>query len=111
MWDLRNISAFAHIPSHELYIFPGGKRQNFFLICISVDHCSVVPPQDDAADVVSPNGVVPNPFTFPLSKVPATQLNGGTVKIVDSRTFNISKTIAAAEVTVEPGAIRSVYFL
>lgn len=35
-----------------------------------------------------------------------TPLAGGSVKIIDSSTFNISKTIAAAEVTVEPGAIR-----
>lgn len=39
-----------------------------------------------------------------------TKLNGGTVKIVDSRTFKISKEIAAAEVTVEPGAIRWVKY-
>ena len=37
-----------------------------------------------------------------------TQLQGGSVKIVDSTTFKISATIAAAEVTVEPGAIRCV---
>ena len=30
------------------------------------------------------------------------------MKVVDSSTFAISKTIAAAEVTVEPGAMRSV---
>ena len=65
-----------------------------------------VPPPDDATDVVSPNGETPNPFSFQLSKVKPTQLNGGTVKIVDSRTFTISKEIAAAEITVEPGAIR-----
>ena len=63
---------------------------------------------DNATDVVSPNGVIPNPFAFPFSKVQPTQLNGGTVKIVDSRTFAISTEIAAAEVTVEPGAIRYV---
>ena len=61
---------------------------------------------DNATDVVSPNGVIPTPFVFPFSKVQPTQLSGGTVKIVDSRTFTISTEIAAAEVTVEPGAIR-----
>jgi hypothetical protein len=50
--------------------------------------------------------LVDNPFSFAFSKMVPTKLNGGTVKIVDSRTFKISKKIAAAEVTVEPGAIR-----
>lgn len=30
------------------------------------------------------------------------------MKVVDSTTFTVSKTIAAVEVTVEPGAMRSV---
>jgi oxalate decarboxylase/phosphoglucose isomerase-like protein (cupin superfamily) len=51
--------------------------------------------------------LVDNPFSFAFSKVVPTKLNGGSIKIVDSRTFKISKEIAAAEVTVEPGAIRS----
>jgi len=87
-----DISAFSHIPSQQLYIFPG------------------VPPSDNASDVVSPNGVIPQPFVFPFSKVQPTQLDGGTVKIVDSRTFKISTGIAAAEVTVEPGAIRELHW-
>jgi len=87
-----DISAFAHIPAQQLYIFPG------------------VPPSDNATDVASPYGVIPTPFVFPFSQVKPTQLNGGTVKIVDSRTFTISKDIAAAEVTVEPGAIRELHW-
>ncbi|KAF8813507.1 oxalate decarboxylase [Phlegmacium glaucopus] len=83
-----DISAFGHIPDHELYIFPG------------------VPPTSSDAPV-SPEGAVPNPFSFPFSKVVPTQLNGGTVKIVDTRSFAVSQLISAAEVTVEPGAIRS----
>ncbi|KAF8903709.1 oxalate decarboxylase [Gymnopilus junonius] len=86
-----NISAFAHIPAQELYIFP-----------------STPPPVDGSDLPTSPQGVVDMPFAFPLSQMQATTLNGGSVKIVDSRTFPVSQTIAAAEVTVEPGAIRSV---
>ena len=33
----------------------------------------------------------------------------GQVKVVDSTTFQISKTIAAAEVTVPPGAMRELH--
>ena len=72
---------------------------------IKIDHCSsIVPPfkLDNATDVTSPNGPVPVPFVFLFSKVQPTQLNGGTIKIVDSRTFKI----AATEVTVEHGALR-----
>lgn len=55
--------------------------------------------------MVIPNDT-PEPYTFPLSKVNATKLQGGSVKVVDSRTFKVSKTIAVAEVTVDVGAMR-----
>ncbi|KAF8151028.1 oxalate decarboxylase [Crassisporium funariophilum] len=87
-----NITAFAHIPSEELYIFPS------------------TPPADDAAAPISPQGTVDSPYTFPFSKMKETALNGGSVKIVDSRSFAISTTIAAAEVTVQPGGIRELHW-
>ncbi|TCD61848.1 hypothetical protein EIP91_007838 [Steccherinum ochraceum] len=87
-----DISAFDHIPADELYIFPSS------------------PPPDDAKAVSDPQGTVPDPFTFKLSQVKATQLSGGTVKVVDSTTFPVSTTIAAAEVTVEPGAMRELHW-
>lgn len=49
---------------------------------------------------------MPEPFSFQLSKINGTQLSGGSVKVVDSRTFKVSKTIAMAEVTVEVGGMR-----
>ena len=78
-----DISALDRIPSKQLYIFPA-------------------PPPPDSAedDMVIPNDT-PEPYTFALSKMNATQLEGGTVKIVDSSTFKVSKTIAAALVTVD----------
>ncbi len=42
--------------------------------------------------------------------MPATPLAGGSVKIIDSSTFKISTTIAAAEVTIEPGGMRLACF-
>jgi len=86
-----NVTAFDHIPSQELYIFPSE------------------PPADDAT-YPDPQGQVPKPFSFPLSKVNPTRLSGGTVKIVDSSTFEISTTIALADVTVEPGALRELHW-
>jgi oxalate decarboxylase/phosphoglucose isomerase-like protein (cupin superfamily) len=56
-----------------------------------------------------PQGQVPNPFSYPLSKVNATKLSGGTVKIVDSTIFKVSTRIAVADVTVEPGALRELH--
>ncbi|CAA7267451.1 unnamed protein product [Cyclocybe aegerita] len=87
-----DISAFAHIPAEELFIFPAPL------------------PEDDSKAPKSPLGVVDKPYTFALSKVKPTQFSGGTVRIADSRTFEISKTIAAAEVTIEPGAIRELHW-
>ena len=45
---------------------------------------------------------------FKMSQMNATQVDGGSVKIVDSATFEVSKAIYVAEVTVEPGAMRYV---
>ncbi|KAI0063333.1 oxalate decarboxylase [Artomyces pyxidatus] len=87
-----NITAFDHIPSKELYIFPSE------------------PPASDAQPPSDPQGQVPSPFSYSLSSVNATQLSGGSVKIVDSTTFPISTTIAAADVTVEPGAMRELHW-
>lgn len=64
------------------------------------------PPADNAQAPTSPQGTVPNPFTFALSKVNATQFSGGTFKVVDQTTFTAATAISAAEVTVEPGAMR-----
>ncbi|KAF9262444.1 oxalate oxidase [Marasmius fiardii PR-910] len=83
-----NKDAFSHIPEEELFIFPSS------------------PPGPDSDAVLSPQGTVPDPYTFAFSKVNETITPGGSVKIVDSRSFKISKTIAAAEVTVNPGGIR-----
>jgi len=87
-----DISAFDHIPSRELYIFPGN------------------PPPSNAEAVQSPQGTAPESYTFKLSTLTPTQLSGGSVKVVDSSTFQISTTIAAAEVTVEPGAMRELHW-
>ncbi|KAI0033645.1 oxalate decarboxylase [Vararia minispora EC-137] len=91
-----DISAFAHIPGKQLYIFPGS--------------IPTAAPSDNATAVADPQGQVPNPFSYSMSTLPATPLDGGSVKIVDSTTFKVSKTIAAAEVTVEPGAIRELHW-
>ncbi|KAF8154724.1 RmlC-like cupin domain-containing protein [Crassisporium funariophilum] len=87
-----NLQAFDHIPEHELYIFP-----------------SQPPPDDINKDMVVPNNT-PHPFTFQFSKVAPTKKIGGTVKIVDTRTFTVSEKISAAEVEVEVGGMRELHW-
>ena len=102
-----NLQAFDRIPEHELYIFPcayacetivtgtkiAGGRLRFlnFILAIPL-------PDDPKEDMVVPNDS-PIPYTFQFSQVPALQKPGGTVKVVDSRTFKASKTIAAAVIS------------
>lgn len=87
-----SIAAFERIPDQELYIFPSN------------------PPPDDQQPPTSPYGTTPEPYTYEFSKVPVTQVPGGTFKIADSTTFKVSKTIAVAEFTVEPGALRELHW-
>jgi len=63
------------------------------------------PPRDINKDVVIPNNT-PHPFTFQLSKVPAVKKIGGSVKVVDTRTFTVSEKISAAEVEIDVGGMR-----
>ncbi|THH08623.1 hypothetical protein EW145_g2578 [Phellinidium pouzarii] len=87
-----NSGAFDHIPSKELYIFPS------------------TPPPDDEQPPGSPNGFVPNTFTYKLSEAPAKPLSGGSIKIFDTRVFKAATTIVGALVTVEPGAMRELHW-
>ncbi|KAF8745713.1 Oxalate Decarboxylase, partial [Rhizoctonia solani] len=89
-----NASAFDHIPDRKLYMIP-----------------TAVPmgtPKEEG--VKSPQGVSTLPYTFAASKINATKVPGGTVKVVNSRTFKVSKTIALAEVTVEVGGMRELHW-
>lgn len=67
------------------------------------------PPADDAQPPFDPQGHPADPYSFAFSEVPVTQLAGGTVKIADSTTFKVAKTIAVAEVTVVPGSMRELH--
>ncbi|CUA74828.1 oxalate decarboxylase [Rhizoctonia solani] len=89
-----NPSAFDHIPDRQLWMLP-----------------SAVPTGSaDEEAVNSPQGVSTLPYTFAASKANSTKVPGGTVKVVDSRTFKVSKTIAFAEVTVEVGGMRELHW-
>lgn len=68
------------------------------------------PPPIEKAAVSSPEGTVLEPFSYELSRQEPLVTSGGRVKIVDSKTFKVSKTIAAALVEVEPGGMRELHW-
>jgi oxalate decarboxylase len=56
-------------------------------------------------------GFPPLPFTFSLgSSAPTRQTKGGEVRIADSGNFIVSKTIAAALVTLRSGGLRAMHW-
>ncbi|TKI58834.1 cupin domain-containing protein [Brevibacillus antibioticus] len=86
-------SAFANIPDKQVYIYQ-----------------SEVPGSIEADEVESPYGTVPLPFSHRLLAQRPLITPGGSVRIVDSRNFPISKTIAAALVELRPGAMRELHW-
>lgn len=89
-----NNSDFDNLPDSELYIFPAP--------------AGVVPYAEDA-NVDNPQGQTQQAYTYNASAHPATQLPGGSVKIVDSRNFSVTD-ISLAEITINPGAIRELHW-
>jgi oxalate decarboxylase len=89
-------SAFARIPSNiesKRYIFP-----------------AKVPGPLRGDEVSSPFGTVDPPYVHRASEMKTIDAPGGRVRIVDSSTFLISKTIAAAIVDVDPGGMRELHW-
>ena len=91
-----DVSAFANLPAdveHTRYIFNG-----------------VVPGPIKTDAVESPAGVVPESYVYRLSQQAPIKVRGGQVRIVDSTNFSAAKTIAAALVEIEPGAMREMHW-
>lgn len=87
------ISAFDSIPSEQLYIFQ-----------------DAVPGSIESQQIQSPYGTIPLSFTYKLLAQQPIKTPGGSVRIVDSSNFPISKTIAAALVEIEPGGMRELHW-
>ncbi len=90
------IEAFAKIPLQDLWIFqgkvPGGLTA-------------------DQEAVRRTAGTPPHPFTFSLgSSPPARETKSGQIRVADSSNFTVSTTVAAALVTVRPGAMREMHW-
>ncbi|MFY9640201.1 MAG: cupin domain-containing protein, partial [Rhodomicrobium sp.] len=85
---------FRNIPLHNLWIFQGQE------------------PGDLAADKAAA-GVQPDtePAIFRLSRSkPFKESSGGRVQVADSTNFKVSRTVASALVTVEPGGMREMHW-
>ncbi|MFJ7980064.1 oxalate decarboxylase family bicupin [Lysinibacillus xylanilyticus] len=87
------MSAFNHIPKEQVYIFQ-----------------DKVPGPIDTQKVQSPYGTVPQTFKHRLLAQTPIKTPGGSVRIVDSTNFPISKNIAAALVEIKPGAMRELHW-
>jgi oxalate decarboxylase len=89
-------SALTKMPNKELFIFQ-----------------SDVPPPlaEDKRLAAGGLGASPIDFAFRTTDRPPTMSNkSGDLRIIDSSTFKISKTIAAAIVTVKPGGLRELHW-
>ncbi|MFD0587463.1 oxalate decarboxylase family bicupin [Paenibacillus sp. GCM10027627] len=86
-------AAFANIPKEQVYIYQ-----------------STVPGPVSTDAVPSPYGTIPFPFAHKLLAQPPIQTSGGSVRIVDSTNFPISKKIAAALVEIKPGGMRELHW-
>ncbi|MGE7022910.1 oxalate decarboxylase family bicupin [Solibacillus cecembensis] len=87
------VSAFDHIPSKQVYIYQ-----------------DKVPGTLESEMVQSPYGTIPQSFKYELLAQKPIITSGGSVRIVDSSNFPISKNIAAALVEVKPGAMRELHW-
>ncbi len=86
---------FKPIPLNDLWIFQGKEPG---------------PLAADQAEVAS-GGAPPNPFTFSLGATqPVRDSRSGDVRLADSSTFKVSKTIAAAVETIKPGGVREMHW-
>jgi oxalate decarboxylase family bicupin protein len=85
---------FDHIPDGEKYIFQGSQ------------------PGSIEEERPKGSGVKKSKYSFThrlLDQAPK-KTSGGEVRIADSKNFPISKTVASAHVTIEPGAIREMHW-
>ncbi|CAN7387429.1 oxalate decarboxylase family bicupin [Paenibacillus sp. LjRoot56] len=87
------MSAFNNIPKEQVYIYQ-----------------DKVPGPIESQKVQSPYGTIPLSFKHRLLAQPPIKTPGGSVRIVDSTNFPISKNIAAALVEIEPGGMRELHW-
>src|ERR1700758_1074957 len=89
-------SAIAKLPKDELYIFPADLPGSL---------------ARDKAAIGGKRVESSIQYTFKMSSMaPPVKTAGGEVRIVDSHNFPVSKSVAAALVTLKPGGIREMHW-
>jgi oxalate decarboxylase len=89
-------SAIAKLPKDELYIFPADLPRSL---------------AQDRAAVGGKSAECPIRYTFKMEAMaPTKKTPGGEVRIVDSHNFPVSKSVAAALVTIKPGGLRELHW-
>lgn len=113
--DLNTLSIsdwFAHTPPEVLSANFGVSESAFD--CIPKDQVYIyqdqVPGSIQSQKIQSPYGEIPLSFKHQLLAQPPLRTPGGSVRIVDSSNFPISRSIAAALVEIEPGAMRELHW-
>jgi oxalate decarboxylase len=89
-------AAFANLPAdveHDRYIF-----------------AAELPPPLEQDAVSGPAGTSPQMFSYRMLEQEPIKAAGGQVRIVDSRNFPASSTVAAALVEVQPGGMREMHW-
>ena len=91
-----SLQTIGKFPKDDLYIFPGTEPGSL---------------ADDKASVGGESSLSTTKFSFHMMDMePTVSGPGGNVRIVDSRIFPPSVTIAAALVTLHPGAMRELHW-
>lgn len=89
-------SELSGLPEQGLYIFPGTVPG---------------PLEDDRRAVGGPDVASKLDYTFRMKSMkPTAEGNGGSIRVVDSSTFTVAKTIAAALIQIKPGALREMHW-
>jgi oxalate decarboxylase len=89
-------NAIAKLPKDSLYIFPANLPRSL---------------AQDKAAIGGRRVESTFQYTFKMEAMaPTRKTSGGEVRIVDSRNFPVSKNVAAALVTLKPGALRELHW-
>lgn len=86
-------SAFRNIPKGEVYIYQGS-----------------IPGPLESQEIQSPYGTVPQSFIYRLMEQKPIKSSGGSFRVADSLNFPAAKTVAAALVKINPGAMREMHW-
>ncbi|KAK8167811.1 RmlC-like cupin domain-containing protein [Phyllosticta citrichinensis] len=91
-----DLQALDKIPDEQLYIFPG----------------TPAPHNISEQNVTGPAGSIPvvDSYSYHLSAQEPYRVPGGTVKIIDPKSFPIASNFAAALFEIEPGAMRELHW-